>query len=264
MTKLKEKVAIITGAGSGIGAASARLFAKEGARIVAADMNRNTGLEVVGQITEAGGTAIFIQTDVSRTADIERMIQEALDSFGRLDILFNNAGILGTPLGNLTEEQWRKELDIMLTGPFLACHYAIPIMKKQGSGNIINTGSVASFIAGGSSPGYTAAKGGLLMLTKYLGKALAKDNIRVNCICPGPVDTGITVALWGQPSTEEEKQAIEQIRFSRIPMGRAGRAEEVASVALFMASSIFFSINSVSILKINGKVRPYIVGCARR
>jgi NAD(P)-dependent dehydrogenase (short-subunit alcohol dehydrogenase family) len=234
--KLKDKVAIITGAGSGIGAASAKLFAQEGANLVVADMNQDTGLEVVRQITEAGGTAVFVQTDVSRTADIEHMIEATVDSFGKIDILFNNAGILGTPLENLTEAHWRKELDIMLTGPFLACHHAIPIMKKQGSGNIINTGSVASFIAGGSSPGYTAAKGGLLMLTKYLGKALAKDHIRVNCICPGAVDTGITVALWGQPSTEEEKRAIEQIRFSRIPMGRAGSAEEVAAVALFLAS----------------------------
>ncbi|MBN1849388.1 MAG: glucose 1-dehydrogenase [Deltaproteobacteria bacterium] len=236
MKKLQDKVAIITGAGSGIGAASAYLFAREGAKVVVADLNQDTGREVMRKITEAGGTAVFIQTDVSISNDVERMIQTAVDSFGRVDILFNNAGILGSPLENLTETQWRKELDIMLTGPFLGCHYAIPIMKKQGGGNIINTGSVASFIAGGSSPGYTAAKGGLLMLTKYLGKALAKDQIRVNCICPGAVDTGITVALWGQPSTDEEKKAIEQIRFSRIPMGRAGSTEEVAAVALFLAS----------------------------
>jgi len=236
MKKLKDKIAIITGAGSGIGAASAKLFAQEGAKVIVADMNQATGLEVGQQIKEAGGTSIFVHTDVSKTADIERMIQTAVDWFGRIDILFNNAGILGAPLEKLTEAQWRKELDIMLTGPFLASHYAIPIMKKQGGGNIINTGSVASFNAGGSSPGYTAAKGGLLMFTKYLGKALAKDHIRVNCICPGAVDTGITIALWGQPSTEEEKKAIEQIRFSRIPMGRAGSAEEVAAVALFLAS----------------------------
>jgi NAD(P)-dependent dehydrogenase (short-subunit alcohol dehydrogenase family) len=245
--KLKGKVAIITGAGSGIGAASARLFAKEGANIIGADINKDAGQEVVQQIGKAGGTAIFVKTDVSRTNDIKHMIQEGIDSFGRIDILFNNAGILGMPLEDLTEKQWRKELDIMLTGPFLGCHYTIPIMKKQGGGNIINTGSVASFIAGGSSPGYTAAKGGLLMLTKYLGKALAKDNIRVNCICPGAIDTGITVALWGQPSTKEEKKAIEQIRFSRIPMGRAGSAEEVAAVALFLASDASSYITGAAI-----------------
>jgi NAD(P)-dependent dehydrogenase (short-subunit alcohol dehydrogenase family) len=109
-------------------------------------------------------------------------------------------------------------------------------MRGQGSGNILNTGSIASFSGGGSSPGYTAAKGGLLMLTKFLARALAKDNIRVNCICPGPVDTGMTIALWGHPSTEEERLAIEKVRFSRIPMGRAARPEEIASVALFLGS----------------------------
>ena len=236
MKTLDGKVALITGAGSGIGAAMAKLFAHEGAKIGVADIDADNGRMVADEIQSSGGESIFIHADVAKSVDIKAMIDQTLQTFGRIDILCNNAGILGQPLEGLTEERWRMEIDIMLTGPFIASQYVIPIMRKQGGGNIINTGSIGSLIAGGSSPAYTAAKGGLLMLTKFLGKSLAKEKIRVNCICPGPVDTGFTAQLWGSPETEEAQQAINQKRFARVPMGRAAQPEEVAAAALFLAS----------------------------
>ena len=229
--RLKDKVSLITGGGSGIGKATAKLFAREGAKVVVADIDINAGSEVAQQITGDGGEATFIQVDVSHAADAERMVQRAIDSYGRLDILFNNAGILGEPLDKLTEQRWRREIDIMLTGPYLACSYAIPLMKRQGNGNILNTSSIAAFSAGGRGPAYATAKSGLLMLTKYLARALAKNNIRVNCICPGSVDTNLSRVL-----SEEEQRARQANRFSNVPMGRAARPEEIASVALFLVS----------------------------
>jgi NAD(P)-dependent dehydrogenase (short-subunit alcohol dehydrogenase family) len=247
---LKNKVAIITGAGSGIGKASAKLFAKEGANVVVADINEKTGLEVVKDITALGGQATFIKVDVSSSSDNQRMIQKAMDAYGRLDILFNNAGILGEPLERLTEERWRREIDVMLTGPFLACNCAIPIMRKQKSGNILNTSSIAAFDAGGRGPGYASAKSGLVMLTKYLAKILAPDNIRINCICPGGVKTGLT----GFTSQEEKPNRQQTFKYPNIPMGRLAEPEEIASVALFLASDQSSFVTGVALVTDGGTI----------
>lgn len=242
--RLKDKVAVITGAGSGIGKASAKLFAKQGAKVVVADINSTLGLEVVSQITAGGGKGSFIQTDVGCSVDIKRMLSHAVDSYGRLDILFNNAGYMSEPMDQITEEQFRRAIDVMLTGPFIASRYAIPIMRNQGGGCILNTGSFRSFVAGGiknpqlqarRSPAYFAAKGGLLMLTKYLAVILAKDNIRVNCICPGTVETDITTQS-DKRFSDEEKSCMNSDVIGLIPMGRLAKPEEIASAALFLAS----------------------------
>lgn len=252
--KLQGKVAVITGAGSGVGEASAKLFAKEGAKVVVVDIKTETGKEVVKQIKENGGEATFLRADVSLAADAENMIQTAVKSYGRLDILFNNAGLPGEKFEETTEEKWRRVLDVNLTGPFLACMYAVPVMKKQGGGNIISTASIAAMKAGGRSPAYNASKGGLLMLTKGLAFTLAKFNIRVNCICPGSVDTNLTDAFMDYPKTDEERRKRQATRVAKIPMGRAASPEEIASVALFLASDDSSYITGVALPVDGGKI----------
>jgi len=255
--RLKDKVAIITGAGSGIGKASAELFAKEGAKIVLADINPETGMEVTEEIKSAGGGATFVKVDTSSAVDAKRMIQTAIDSYGRLDILFNNAGISGanfeTPIPGKSfedaeEENWLKVLGINLTGPFLSCLYAMPVMRRQGAGNILNTGSAGGIRATGRSPAYAAAKGGLIMLTKALSKVLAKDNIRVNCICPGATVTPAIDGFLGYPKTEEERRQKFAARTARVPLGRQADPEEIASVALFLVSDESSFVTGVALL----------------
>ena len=246
--RLKGKVAIITGAGSGIGEASAKLFAKEGAKVVVVDIKPECGEKVVTQIKEAGGEATFLCADVSLAADAERMIQTALNFYGRLDILFNNAGVAGETWEETTEENWRRTFDINLTGPFLACKNAIPIMKQQGGGNILSTASSGALKAQGSKiAAYNASKAGLVMLSRVLATNFAKDNIRVNCLCPGSTDTGLTEAFMGYPKTEEEKQQRQSIKLASIPMGRTATPDEMASVALFLVSDESAYITGVAL-----------------
>jgi 3-oxoacyl-[acyl-carrier protein] reductase len=175
------------------------------------------------------------------------MVQMAVNSYGRLDILFNNAGVAGESWDETTEEGWRRALDVNLTGPFLACKYAVPVMRKQGSGNILSTSSIGGLKSQGRSPAYGAAKGGLVMFTRVLSTVLAKDNIRVNCICPGSVDTGLTEAFMGYPKTEEERRKKQAMRLARIPMGRVASSEEIASVALFLVSDESSYITGVTL-----------------
>ncbi|MBI2858835.1 MAG: glucose 1-dehydrogenase [Chloroflexi bacterium] len=234
--KLKDKVAIITGGGSGIGKASATLFAKEGARVIVADINEKSANEVVAAIRKDDGVAMPVKVDVASSADIERMVKTTIATYGRVDILFNNAGIGGDTLENTSEKEWHRVVDINLTGPYLACLQVIPHMRKQRSGNILNTGSAGAFRAAGRSPAYSATKGGIVMLSKTLAIMLAKDNIRVNCLCPGSTDTALTDAFLGYPKTEEERRKKIEARASHIPLGRAAKPEEIAAVALFMVS----------------------------
>jgi NAD(P)-dependent dehydrogenase (short-subunit alcohol dehydrogenase family) len=232
--RLKGKVAIITGAGSGIGEATANLFAKEGARVVVADINPKAGQRVTQQIRLDGGQATFVEVDVACAADNKRMIQTAIDNYGRIDILFTNAGVLGDCLDDTTEEKWRRVIDVNLTGPFLAYMYVVPIMRKQGSGNIIATASIAGLRAG-ENPAYNSSKGGLIMLTRSLAKNLGKDNIRVNCICPGHVETGFTEPHLNK-LTEEGRKARIAANIAATPLGRQVKPEEIASAALFLAT----------------------------
>jgi meso-butanediol dehydrogenase/(S,S)-butanediol dehydrogenase/diacetyl reductase len=163
----------------------------------------------------------------------------------------------------MNEEKWRRAIDVMLTGPFLACKHAIPLMREQGGGVILNTASIGGLAASGGrtsaynmekmSPGYTAAKGGLIMLTRFLARVLAKDNIRVNCICPGSVETGISASRWDPGKTDKERLAAQAVRVSHIPMGRVASPEEIASVALFLASDEASYITGV-VLPIDGGV----------
>lgn len=234
--KLQNRVAIITGAASGMGKAAAELFSKEGARIVVADRDQKAGELAAAAIRGNGGEATFVRVDVANSADLKAMVETAISAYGRIDILFNNAGVAGPAFAETTEEEWRQTIDINLTGPFLACMQVIPQMRKQGGGNIVFTGSTGGLRAGGRSPAYTASKGGVIMASRALARALAKDKIRVNCICPGSTDTGLTDAFMSFPKTEEDRRKTMAAMVSGIPMGRIARPEEIAAAALFLVS----------------------------
>jgi NAD(P)-dependent dehydrogenase (short-subunit alcohol dehydrogenase family) len=231
--RLKDKVALITGAGSGIGRESAVRFAQEGAKIVVVDVNEAGSQETVQLVEAAGGAAVFVRADVSVAAEAEAMIRAAEETYGKLDILFNNAGISHADDDNAvtTEEAvWDLTFAINVKGVFLGCKYGIPALRRAGGGSIINT---ASFVAvlGAATPqlAYTSSKGAVLSMTRELAAIHARENIRVNALCPGPLRTEL---LMKYLNTEERRQR----RLVHIPMGRFGEAREIANAALFLAS----------------------------
>ena len=234
--RLKGKVAIITGAGSGLGKAAALLFAREGAKVVVAANREKEGEQTVSAIKAGGGDAIFVGVDVTRASDLEKAIKTAVDKYGKLDIMFNNAGTPGPGklIADITEEEWNRVLSVNLTGVFLGTKYAIPEMLKGGGGIIINTSSVAGVSPRRYTGAYSAAKAAVIQLTRITALEYARKNIRVNCILPGPIDTPFfTKVAGGDP----EKIAIfkEMVR-NEVPLGRFAQPEEIARVALFLAS----------------------------
>jgi len=231
--RLQDKVALITGAANGIGRETALLFAKEGASVVVADVNDAQGQETVRQIELGGGQAVYVHSDVAKAADCENMINVAELTYGKLNVLVNNAGIMHSEDDNAvtTEEAiWDLTMAINLKGVFFGCKYGIPALRRAGGGSIINT---ASFVAllGAATPqiAYTASKGGVLAMTRELAVIHARENIRVNALCPGPLRTEL---LMNFLNTEAKKQR----RLVHIPMGRFGEAKEIAAAALFLAS----------------------------
>ena len=230
MARLKDKVAIITGGGSGIGRATCLLFAREGAKVVVADYIAEGGNETVRQISAAGGQAVFVQADVSKSADVRNMIGAAVRNYGRVDIFFNNAGIEGpsTKLANLKEEDWDRVIAIDLTSVYLGMKYVIPEMIKQGGGVILSTASVAGLVGFQGSGAYAAAKAGVINLTRLAALEYADKNIRVNCICPGVIETPMVERVMGGRPRERIVRSE--------PIGRLGRPEDIANAALFLAS----------------------------
>ncbi|HXI46344.1 MAG TPA: glucose 1-dehydrogenase [Candidatus Acidoferrales bacterium] len=232
--RLQDKVTIITGGASGMGRVAARLFAAEGAKVVVADVTAPAAQSVVDEVTAAGGTAIAVVADVSKEADAKRMIDETIAAFGRVDVLYNNAGIMPEADHSVIDtsvEDWDRVMAVNVRGVFLGCKYAIPKMVEQGSGSIIN---VSSFVAlmGCSNPqdAYTASKGAVLAMTKSLAVQFAPKGVRTNAICPGPVETPLLMD-W-LVKDEDAKR----IRLARNPTGRFGKPEEIVYMAMYLAS----------------------------
>lgn len=237
--RLKDKVALITGAGSGFGRASAILFSQEGAQISVVDINDKNGQGTVELIKKSGGEVVFIHSDVSKASDVERMINTTLDSYGRLDILFNNAGIpmSSTPVEKIDEDFWDKIFSINVKSIFLGTKYAVPVMRKQGAGNIINLASIGGVRARPGLVAYGASKGAANILTKGLAIELAPYNIRVNCINPVAADTPMLPYFIDDSGAKNKKYEEVVKNFEAgIPLGRLAMAEDVAYAALFLAS----------------------------
>ena len=253
--RLKDKVALITGAGSGIGRQAALVFAREGAAILVVDVNDAGGNETVAMVKQAGGRAGYCRADISKAREAEQMVAAAEREFGKLNVLFNNAGIMHAKdddAVSTSEEVWDLTLDINAKGVFLGCKYGIPALKRAGGGSVINT---ASFVArmGAATPqiAYTASKGAVLAMTRELAVIHARQNIRVNALSPGPLKTELLMSFL---NTEAKKQR----RLVHVPMGRFGEAEEIAKAALFLASDESSYITGTEFLVDGGITAAYV------
>ena len=231
--KLQWKVAIVTGAASGIGAHSARLMASEGATVVCVDRDHHGANTVANEITAAGGRAKALTADISSEDEVRSMVETTVEDFGRLDVLFNNAGVMLPADGDAettNEDVWDKTFAINVKGVWLGCKYGIPAMRDTGGGSIINTASFVALVGAATAQlAYTASKGAVLSMTRELAVIHARENIRVNALCPGPLATKLLMDFL---DTEEKKQR----RLVHVPMGRFGEPEEMAKAALFLAS----------------------------
>ncbi|CAM4214624.1 MAG: SDR family oxidoreductase [Paenibacillus macerans] len=238
--RFQQKAVIVTGGAGGIGAAAARLFAEEGAKVVIADLSEE-GQMLADELTKSGLTASFIKTDVTQEGEVERMVEKTVERYGKLDILFANAGVgADGPTDQLSLEDWKLAVDINLTGVFLCNKYAIKQMLSQGNGGaIVNCGSVHSHVGKARVTAYAAAKGGVKMLTQSAAIAYAARNIRVNAVCPGYVDTPMINRLG-----EEVKNYLIGLH----PAGRLGTAEEIAKAVLFLASDDASFITGTSLM----------------
>ncbi|PWT88714.1 MAG: short-chain dehydrogenase [Acidobacteria bacterium] len=253
--RLAGKVAIITGAASGIGREAALLFATEGAKVVIADLNDAAGSAVIEEVKRSGSDAKYVRTDVSKSADVENLVRVTEQSFGKLDVMMNNAGIFPDADGSVLdtpEDVWDLVQRVNLKGVFLGCKYAIPALLKNGGGSIINT---ASFVAvmGAAVPqiAYTASKGGVLSMTREIAVEFARKNIRANALCPGPVDTPLLSSILSDPVKRQR-------RLVHIPKGRFAQPKEVANAALFLASDESSYINGTTFLVDGGITASYI------
>jgi NAD(P)-dependent dehydrogenase (short-subunit alcohol dehydrogenase family) len=232
--RLEGKVAAVTGAGSGIGQAMARLFAREGARVLAADINGGAAEETAAEIVAAGGTCQSLAVDVVQPEQVQNMIEQAISLYGRIDVLCNNAGIGSTTDVVACEpDDWDRVMTVNVKSVYLGCKYAVPHMIAQGGGVIINTASVAGMVGIVKRAAYCASKGAVIALTRQVAIEYVEQGIRVNCLCPGTVDSPWVERLLAQA---DDRVAARQALEARQPMGRLGTPEEVAAAALYLAS----------------------------
>jgi NAD(P)-dependent dehydrogenase (short-subunit alcohol dehydrogenase family) len=245
MAELDGKVAVITGGASGIGEASVRLFVEEGARVVIADMQRERGEALAADI---GDAAVFVACEVRQEDQVKATIEMAVSRWGRLDCMFNNAGF-GGALGLYEEipaEEFDMTFDVLVKGVFLGMKHAVPVMRAQGSGSIINTGSIAGVASGRGPLVYSAAKAAVIHMSKTAAMPYGADNIRVNCICPGYIPTPLSTNTVGKPESLMEERSAHYAE--RQPIPRAGRADDIAQMAMFLASDRSTFINGQAIV----------------
>jgi NAD(P)-dependent dehydrogenase (short-subunit alcohol dehydrogenase family) len=255
MGRLDDKVALITGGASGMGKVASHLFAREGAKVVLTDVADEAGEAVAASIRDGGGQAAYVHADVSRASDAEAMVRFAVDTFGGLTVLYNNAGVFPERDGSVTqtpEEVWDLTIGINLKGVYLGCRYGIPAMIESGGGSIVN---VASFVAlmGAATPqvAYTASKGGVLSMTREIAVEFARKGVRANALCPGPIETPLLQELLADPDRRQR-------RLVHIPMGRFGRAEEIAKAALFLASDESSYMTGAALVVDGGITAAYV------
>jgi NAD(P)-dependent dehydrogenase (short-subunit alcohol dehydrogenase family) len=255
MGRLDDKVALITGGASGMGKVASHLFAKEGAKVVLTDVADEAGEAVAAAIRDGGAQAAYVHADVSRASDAEAMVRFAVDTFGGLTVLYNNAGVFPERDGSVTEtpeEVWDLTIGINLKGVYLGCRYGIPAMIESGGGAIVN---VASFVAlmGAATPqiAYTASKGGVLSMTREIAVEFARQGVRANALCPGPIETPLLQELLADP-------ARRQRRLVHIPLGRFGQAEEIAKAALFLASDESSYMTGAALVVDGGITAAYV------
>jgi NAD(P)-dependent dehydrogenase (short-subunit alcohol dehydrogenase family) len=253
--RLQGKVALITGGASGMGKIASGLFAGEGANVVLSDLSDEAGETTVAEISRLGGDAAYVHADVSKATDAEGMVRFAVERFGRLDILYNNAGVMLADDGSVTdtaEEVWDRTLDINVKGVALGCKYGVPAMLDSGGGSIINVASFVAWMgAATSQTAYTSSKGAVLSMTREIAVEYARAGIRCNALCPGPIDTPLLAELLSDP-------ARRQRRFVHIPMGRLGRADELAKAALFLASDDSSYMTGASLIVDGGITAAYV------
>ena len=255
MARLQGKVAVITGAGSGIGRVAASLFAAEGAQVVVADVMGDHAEAAVADIEAAGGTATAVTVDVSDEAQVGSMIDHAVASYGGVHVLFNNAGIFPADDGGILDtppDTWEKVMEVNLKGVWLGCRAAVPAMLDSGGGSIINVASFVALVGAATAQmAYTASKGGVLAMTRELAVEYARKGIRANSICPGPIETPLLAELLSDP-------ARRQRRLVHIPMGRFGRPEEIAKAALFLASDDASFVTGSALVVDGGITAAYV------
>lgn len=253
--RLQGKVALITGGASGMGRVASLLFAAEGADVVLTDLNDELGETTASEITEAGGRSLYVHADVSREADAEAMVGAAVDRFGKLSILYNNAGVMLPADGSVhttDESVWDLTLAVNVKGVAFGCKYGVPAMLASGGGSIINVASFVAWLgAATSQTAYTASKGAVLAMTREIAVEYARKGIRCNALCPGPIETPLLMQLL----SDEEKR---QRRFVHIPMGRLGHAEELAKAALFLGSDDSSYMTGTSLIVDGGITAAYV------
>jgi dihydroanticapsin dehydrogenase len=230
--ELVDEVAIVTGGASGIGEAIARLFSKEGGKVVIADIK--DGKSIVSEIQNNGGTSLYLKTDVRVESQVQSLVDRAVRAFGGIDIVCNSVGIeLIQPVESTTEQEWNRVLDTNLRGPFFVCKHALPHMVRKGKGAIVNIASQLGIVGLEKMTAYCASKGGVILLTKSMALEYAKSGIRVNCICPGAIDTPM---LEREIQLSDDKEQARRTFVNKHPIGRLGYPTEIAQAALFLAS----------------------------
>jgi NAD(P)-dependent dehydrogenase (short-subunit alcohol dehydrogenase family) len=249
--KLEGKVAVITGAAGGIGLATARRFAEEGARVVCADVDTDAGAAAADEV---GG--LFVRADVTSESDVEAMFAAAIDAYGGIDVSFHNAGISPTDDDSILDtplDVWRRVQEVNLTSVYLCCRHAIPHLQRRGGGSIINTASFVAVLGSATSQiSYTASKGGVLAMSRELGVQFAREGIRVNALCPGPVNTPLLKELFAKDPERAARRLV------HVPMGRFGEAEEIAAAVAFLASDDSSFITASTFLVDGGISGAYV------